>query len=149
MKLRTIAKNCSTSLTPHGQPGVSHDQMMLSNRLLASNSPHQWGPTTTVPNPGPVSYKVAPAYPLQAQKWTCSSWELPRSRAKCNWRKTYLLIMGITPLWDKMSVLILQCRLLQVQTNLASLPINLFWVKTQLPFQPLTLLLMDQHMLLL
>jgi len=67
VKLRTTVKNRSTGLAPLGQNGVFYDQIMLSDRLLPPNAPDQWGPATTVPNPGPVPQNVPPAYPPQAQ----------------------------------------------------------------------------------
>jgi len=67
VKLRTTVKNRSTGLAPLGQNGVFYDQIMLSDRLLPLNAPDQWGPATTVPNPGPVPQNVPPAYPPQAQ----------------------------------------------------------------------------------
>jgi len=67
VKLRTTVKNPSTGLAPLGQNGVFYDQIMLSDRLLPPNAPDQWGPATTVPNPGPVPQNVPPAYPPQAQ----------------------------------------------------------------------------------
>jgi len=66
VKLRTTLKNCSTGMAPLGQNGVFYDQIMLSDRLLPPNAPDQWGPTMTVPNPGPVLQNVPPAYPGQA-----------------------------------------------------------------------------------
>jgi len=76
VKLRTTVKKPSTGLAPLGQNGVFYDQIMLSDQLLPTNAPDQWGPTTTVPNRGPIPQKVPPACPLR--------------------RKTYLLIIGIT-----------------------------------------------------
>jgi len=67
VKLRTTVMNRSTGLAPLGQNGVFYDQMMLSDRLLPPNAPDEWGPATTVPNPGPVPQNVPPAYPPQAQ----------------------------------------------------------------------------------
>jgi len=67
VRLRTTVKNHSTGLAPLGQNGVFYDQLMLSDRLLPANAPDQWGPPTTVPNPGPVSQNVPPAYPPQEQ----------------------------------------------------------------------------------
>jgi len=67
VKLRTTVKNRSTGLAPLDQNGVFYDQIMLSDRLLPPNAPDQWGPATTVLNPGPVSQNVPPAYPPQAQ----------------------------------------------------------------------------------
>jgi len=67
VKLRNTVKNRSTGLAPLGQNGVFYDQIMLSDGLLPPNAPDQWGPATTVPNPGPVPQKVPPAYPPHAQ----------------------------------------------------------------------------------
>jgi len=67
VKLRTTVKNRSTGLAPLGQNGVFYNQIMLSDQLLSPNAPDQWGPATTVPNPGPVPQNVPPAYPPQAQ----------------------------------------------------------------------------------
>jgi len=67
LKLRTTVKNRSTGLAPLGQNGVFYNQIMLSDRLLPPNAPDQWGPATTVPNPGPVPQNLPPAYPPQAQ----------------------------------------------------------------------------------
>jgi len=67
MMLRTTVKNCSTGLAPLGQNGVFYDRIMLSDQFLRYNAPDQWGPTTTVPNSGPVSHNVPPAYPSPTQ----------------------------------------------------------------------------------
>jgi len=67
VKLGTTVKNGSTGLAPLGQNGVFYDQIMLSDRLLPTNAPDQWGPATTVPNPGPVPQNIPPAYPPRAQ----------------------------------------------------------------------------------
>jgi len=67
VKLRTTVKNRSTGLAPLGQNGVFYYQIMLSDRLLPPNASDQWGPATTVPNPGPVPQNVPLAYPPQAQ----------------------------------------------------------------------------------
>jgi len=67
VKLTTTVKNRSTGLAPLGQHGIFYDQIMLSNRLQPPNTPDQWGPATTVPNPGPVPQNVPPADPPQAQ----------------------------------------------------------------------------------
>jgi len=67
VKLRTTVNNRSTGLAPLGQKGVFYDQIMLSDRLLPSNAPDPWGPTTSVPNPGPVPQNLPRAYPPQAQ----------------------------------------------------------------------------------
>jgi len=67
VRLRTTVKNHSTGLAPLGQNGVFYDQLMLSDRLLPANAPDQWGPPTTVRNPGPVSQNVPPAYPPPEQ----------------------------------------------------------------------------------
>jgi len=64
VKLRTTV-TCSTGLAPLGQNGVFYDQIMLSDRLLPTNAPDQWGPATTVLNQGQVPQNVPPAYPPQ------------------------------------------------------------------------------------
>jgi len=66
VKFRTTAKNRSTGLAPVGQ-NVFYDQIMLSDWLLPPNVPDQWGPATTVPNPGPVPQNFPLAYTPQAQ----------------------------------------------------------------------------------
>jgi len=67
VKLTSTVKNPSTGLAPLGQNGVFYDQVMLRDWLLPPNAPDQWGPATTLPNPGQVPQSVPPAYPPQAQ----------------------------------------------------------------------------------
>jgi len=67
VKLRTTVKNRSTGLAPYGHHGIFYDQIMLRDQLLPPNAPDHWGPATTVPNLGPVTQNVPPAYTPQMQ----------------------------------------------------------------------------------
>jgi len=150
VKLRTTVKNRSTGLAPLGQNGVLYNQIMLSDRLVPPNAPDQWGPATTVPNPGPVPQNVPPAYPPQVQNVPAHHGNyLPPAQG--------VVAQGVAaqgvpaqnvpehhgnyPPPGQTYLLILRFTFMLVKTYRAFLRITLFRGKTHLPFPPITLFL--------